>query len=135
MRQVVDLALVIIENSSYFLGQYVYSDQIEPVLTYAMNNYRFPVVLPNLVTGQNAASELELDVRHTYKPYIGNGVLELYMIGELMFDNKTCGVNFKEVPMTFLDEDKFSQLIMTESAISCMANSLGHSNHGKIDWN
>lgn len=51
MRQVVDLAMVIVENSSYFLGKYVYADQMEPILTYAMNDYKLPFTLPNLLPG------------------------------------------------------------------------------------
>lgn len=135
MRQVIDLAMVIVENSSYFLGKYVYADQMEPILTYAMNDYKLPFTLPNLLPGQSVASDFELDFRNTYKPFIGNGFMEMWFIGDLLFDGKSCGVNFQEVPMAFIEDDKFTQLVMTESALSCIANSIAASNHGTINWN
>jgi hypothetical protein len=59
----------------------------------------------------------------------------MYFNGELRFDNKPCNVNFQQVPMTFLEDDKFSQLIFSESALSCIFNTLSASNHGNIHWN
>lgn len=61
--------------------------------------------------------------------------MEMWFIGDLLFDGKSCGVNFKEVPLSFIEDDRYTQLVMTESALSCIANSIAASNHGTIDWN
>lgn len=138
MGQIIDLAMVVIENSSYFIGKYVYSQQMQPILTYALNNYRLPFHFSNLIPGQKARGEFELDLKNTYQPFIGDNMLELYFTGELFLNNKSCGVNFKEVPMTWLtgpEYDKFSQVILTEDALSCIFNQFGNSPLGTIDWN
>lgn len=48
IHQFVEFALVMIENSSYFIGDILYTRFGEPVMTEALNNYKIP--LPKVPT-------------------------------------------------------------------------------------
>lgn len=43
MHQVVQFGLVIIENSVYFVGEYIFTNMAGPVLTNFLNDYQLPL--------------------------------------------------------------------------------------------
>lgn len=43
MHQVVQFALVIVENSVYFVGEYIFTNMAGPVLTTFLNDYKLPL--------------------------------------------------------------------------------------------
>lgn len=51
MHQFVYFAIVIIENSVYFVGDYIFSNMMGPILDKALNHYKMDVTLPSPFPG------------------------------------------------------------------------------------
>lgn len=51
MHQVLYFAIVIIENSTAFVGQYVFTEMLGPVMDSFLNHYRWTFYFPSLVRG------------------------------------------------------------------------------------
>ena len=55
--------LVIIENSIYFLGDYIFTDMMTHPLAELLNYYYIPITLPHIAPGQHGGAHFNLDVR------------------------------------------------------------------------
>ena len=79
----------------------------------------------------------DFDWKSTQSPSIGNGYIDLFILGEMFYqpydfgllepgdhgwESKACQLD-PEV-MDFMSSDTFSQLVITESAFSCMVNAI-----------
>jgi hypothetical protein len=54
MHQIVEFGIVIIENSVYFVGDYIFTNMAGPVLTTFLNDYKLPLpTMPSPFHGQN----------------------------------------------------------------------------------
>lgn len=51
MHQFIYFGIVIIENSVYFVGQYIFTNMAGPVMDSFLNHYMFPFAFPSLVRG------------------------------------------------------------------------------------
>lgn len=51
MHQFVEFAIVIIENSVYFVGQYIFNGMLGPVITEFLNNYKLDIIQPAYFPG------------------------------------------------------------------------------------
>lgn len=104
-----------------------------------LNHYMFPFTFPSMIRGQNTEDQFILDLRNTQSPYIGNGYIDLYFSGELIYGEHDCtlvadDLNFRT---TCYDENQYfcdtaSQLVVSESAASCIANNWARSNIGHV---
>ena len=58
------------------------------------------------------------------------------MVGEVLYNGMACEEgSIVENNVHFIDNPEMSQLVLTESAASCMLNQLAKSNLGKLDLN
>ena len=79
---------------------------------------------------------MSLDFRNTRNPYIGNGFIEFFYVGELahnIMSLSACDMDPKK--MKFLPHSTFSQWVISENAASCMANAFARSEIGHIQLN
>ena len=51
MHQSVSFVMVILENSVYFVGEYIFSDMMGPVLDKLLNHYTVTFPYPSLIRG------------------------------------------------------------------------------------
>ena len=65
MHQFIYFGIVIIENSVYFVGQYIFTNMMGPVMDSFLNHYMFPFAFPSMVRGQNTWDIFTLDFRQT----------------------------------------------------------------------
>ena len=143
MHQFVYFAIVIVENSVYFVGDYIFSNMMGPIMDKALNHYHTGVVLMSPFEGQTTKATFDFDFRNTQSPFIGEGYMDSYILGELTYkphtDLKEGDHGFTSTSctldpdyMSFMNSDTFSQIVLTESAFSCMMNSLSQSPIGQI---
>lgn len=130
MNQLVEFAIVVIENSTYFVGQYIFSSLLGPMITEFTHGYTLPFQISNPLPGQIATDNFVLDYRHTHKPFIGDGFIDMYLVGDLVFRGEICQIE----PATMgFHQNGFSQLAVSESAMSCYLNQLAKSSIGQIE--
>jgi len=138
MHQFIEFAIVIIENSVYFVGQYIFNGMIGPILTEFLNNYQLNLNIPAYFPGaQTASADVTIDYRNTMTPYIGEGYIDLFFLGEMIYNGQGC--ELENDPMDFLDE-QMSQLVISESAMTCILNQyakspIGYFNLNEERWN
>lgn len=81
--QVIKYMQMIIKNSIYFLGDYLLSGFITPLFTDIMHGYMLPLHLGDAFKGQNAEADFLVDFRQVKTPFIGQGYMDLYAVGDL----------------------------------------------------
>jgi len=119
MHQFIYFALVIIENSIYFVGDYIFSNMGGPILDEMLNHYQSHVMVPSPFAGQGTRSIFTFDFKNTRSPYIGDGYIDMYILGELLyrpwgnFDDGEHGSTFDPCVlepdfMTFMNSESFS---------------------------
>jgi len=88
--QIIKFMQVIIKNSVYFLGDYIFSGMAENTLTQMMNNYQVPLHLKEAFKGQNGEDDFVIDLRQTAQPFIGEGYLDIMTGGDLIYNGEGC---------------------------------------------
>ena len=104
-----------------------------PLLDDMLNHYQTHVIVPSPFAGQDTSSIFTFDFKNTRSPYIGDGYIDLYFLGELLYrpwgiKDGEHGSTFEACTlepdyMSFMNSETFSQLVFSESAASCMLNS------------
>ena len=133
MNQFVEFAIVVVENSTYFVGQYIFSNLLGPMMAEFLNDYKMNLELLDFLPGQDATDSFQLDYRHTHKPFIHEGSIDFFLVGDLLYHGESC--SFEAAPMNFMDNSKYSQLVISEAALECYLSQLAKSNIGKISLN
>jgi len=108
--QVVEFSFVMIRNSVFLIGQYIFTDMLGPVIDQFLNHYHFDFYIWSPFKGQNKYSIMSFDYRNTRSPYIGDGFLEFYYVGELAYqhlDNSKCQMSDIK-PMKFMAHKTYS---------------------------
>ena len=85
MHQFVYFAIVIVENSVYFVGDYIFSNMMGPIMDQALNHYHTGVILLSPFHGQNSRAQFDFDFRNTQSPFIGDGYMDSFILGELTY--------------------------------------------------
>lgn len=135
MHQIIEFGIVIIENSVYFVGDYIFTNMAGPVLTEFMNDYKFPLPsMPSPFHGQDTSADFSLDYRQTIDPFIGDGWLDTYFLGELIWNGDMMGCAYDHDFFDFMDATTFSQLVISETAASCALNNIAKTPIGKLDF-
>ena len=119
MHQFVYFAIVIVENSVYFVGDYIFSNMMGPIMDKALNHYQTGVILRSPFPGQSTEGIFYFDFRNTQSPFIGEGYLDSYFLGELMYNPhpdlkegdhgfNAAACNLEPDYMSFMNSDTFS---------------------------
>jgi len=90
--------------------------------------------MPTPFYGQgNIIDSFELDWRNTVDPVVKEGQLDMYFLGEVTYRNESCGT-LEPDQFDFMGTEVKSQLVVSESALACMLNSVAKSKIGKLDF-
>lgn len=114
------------------------TDYSGPILAKYLDQYHLPMVIASPFPGQNTSAEFSFDYRSVTDPYIGNGYLELDLLGEWMY-KKAGSAEFEDchmnpLPLEYLaDSDVWSQIVVSEAAADCMAKAFSESEIGHIE--
>lgn len=130
MHQWVYYTIIIVENSVYFVGQYIFTHMLGPILDEMMNHYRMQIQLPSPLVGQDTTAPFTFDYRSVTSPDIQEGYLDLHILGELLHNNYQCVMEAD--PLNFINSAVFSQLVVSESAATCIANQMARSPIGRV---
>jgi len=107
-------------------------------MTEFTNDYRliFPL-WRSPFRGQTTESKFMLDWRQTKDPWIGNGFLDTYFVGELIWmgNGRDCQLEHEEMDFMQKNDATISQLAITESAFTCMLNNIAASEIGHYNLN
>jgi hypothetical protein len=106
--QIIKLMQVISQNSIYFLGDYILSGMMEPVMTNLMSDYRINIPLGALLEGQNAHADFTVDFRQTTNPFIGKGYMDMQSSGELSYNGEGCPDTIVDNNMHFVNSKEQS---------------------------
>jgi hypothetical protein len=131
MHQFLYFGLVIIENSVYFVGEYIFTNMLGPVMDGFLNHYKFPFAWPSMVRGQNTWDFFNLDFRNVKSPIISEGQIDFFASGELLYKGEDCDIEPDNIDF-IEDSHTASQIVISESAASCWANQLAKSRIGKV---
>lgn len=134
MHQFIYFGIVIIENSVYFVGQYIFTNMMGPVMDNFLNHYMLPFAFPSMVRGQNSWDLFTLDFRQTQSPYIGQGWIDFFINGELLYAGEGCELVNDNLQFSVAGATQ-SQLVISESAATCIANKMGKSHLGHMVLN
>lgn len=63
MHQVLYLTIIVIENSVWWVGDYIFTEMMGPVMDRFLNHYEIGFKFPSLVPGQNTEEDFYLDFR------------------------------------------------------------------------
>jgi hypothetical protein len=135
--QWINFTLIIVQNSLYFMGDAIMNGMLEPPITQLLNDYQMPLTLGTFFPGQEASADFFLDLRHQVgrDPNIGNGNLDFFFLGELIRDGQNCGTTIVDNNIHFYDLKDVSQIVIGESAMTCMMNQWAKSDLSKLHIN
>jgi len=88
--QTVEFAIVVLENSAWFTGEYLFSAVLGPVMDAWLNHYQVTKVFPNPLRGQDTVDTLGLDYKNTRDPLITDKHIQFYLFGEALYKGKGC---------------------------------------------
>ena len=78
-----------------------------PVLTTFLNDYKLPLPsMPSPFHGQNTKANFALDYRQTVDPFLGEGWMDTYFLGEITYNGEGC--NIEPDYFDFMDDQEFS---------------------------
>ena len=119
MSQWVEFMMVIVQNSCYFVGTYVFSSVLGPILTQILNNYTTVVPFKDFLPGQESTADFTIDYRMTQSPMIYEGFMDFWILGEFLYNGNGC--NFEHDPINFYAPNPMkSQIVVTETAAQCI---------------
>jgi hypothetical protein len=90
-----------------------------PIADKMLNHYHTEHTIKSPFPGQDTEATFDFDFRNTRSPFIGEGYMDMYILGELTYENNTC--TLEPDYMDFIHSDTFSQLVISESAASCLS--------------
>jgi hypothetical protein len=137
MHQFVYFSVIMIENSAWFVGEYVFSKMLGPVIDEFMNDYKKRLTIKSPFKGQSSASMFEFDFRNTWNPAITEDNLDFFFLGavnHIGVKGQRSECNIEPSYLDF-DDEKTSQLIISEDAASCFAKSISESTIGTLHLN
>lgn len=138
MHQFIYFGIVIIENSTYFVGETIFTHMLGPVMDDFLNHYEYKFSFPSLVRGQNTFDEFALDFRNVRDPTITAGEVDFFFFGDLKYNGVGCDLNVdQELSMKSNPHKELSnsQVVISEAAATCIANQVASSRIGKIHMN
>ena len=85
MHQFIYFGIIIVENSAYFAGNILFSRFLGPMMDEALNHYSTSFFLDSPLNGQETWAVFDFDWKSTQSPVIGNGYIDLFILGEMFY--------------------------------------------------
>jgi len=105
MHQFIFFAMVIIENSVYFVGQYIFTNMMGPILDTYLDHYKQTIHLTSPFWGQDTHDAFRFDYRNLANPVIEQGYADFFIVGEILdSEDKGCE-NMMATPLEFSNND------------------------------
>lgn len=82
-----------------------------PLLANILNDYEVTIPFKDFLPGQDSTAEFTVDYRNTISPYIGEGYIDLYFLGEFMQNGEGC--NYEHEVFDFMGDHIDSQLVIS----------------------
>lgn len=119
LGQLVELSLVIIENSTWAFGEFMFTQIMGPAMDKALNHYKwlFPIYE---MSGKKHM--MYVDFRNTMDPQIFDNYVDFEMLGEMIYQDHGC-TTYDPEPLSFWPVDQ-SQFVLSDVAATCMAEQL-----------
>lgn len=134
MHQFVFFGMVIIENSVYFVGQYIFTNMMGPIMDTFLDHYKQTLYIPSPFWGQDTWDEFRFDYRNLFNPNIQSGYIDLFIVGEILDANDGGCENMMPMPMEFSNND-YSQMVISDAAATCAMATFAKSNIGTVFLN
>ena len=132
LGQVVELSLVIIENSSWAFGEFIFTNIMGPAMDKALNHYKWLIPIYEV---RNKANKymMYVDFRNTMDPYTADTYVDFEMLGEMIYHDQGCS-SFDPEPLSFWPGGQ-SQFVLSDVAVTCMAEQLGKTEYNNAVFN
>ena len=72
MWQIFEFSYVMISNSVYFLGPYIFDNMAEPIVNKWLNDYHYRFTINDPIDGEEQQADYKIDWRHTEAPWIAS---------------------------------------------------------------
>jgi hypothetical protein len=96
-QQWIEFMIVIIENTAYFVGTYMFSAMLGPIMTSLLNNYTVTLPFKDFLPGQESTADFTIDYRQTQRPDIYEGFMDFRFLGEFMYNGVGCELEHEPV--------------------------------------
>jgi len=84
--QALEFSIVMIENSIWFLGDVVFTDMLEGLIDRYSHGYQKQFWMKSRIVSNDIVDALmNFDYRHVRAPYVGNGFIDFFFMGELEY--------------------------------------------------
>lgn len=136
-HQILELSVVIVENSAWFFGEYLFSAVLGPVTTEWLNHYKMPLKLKGWAQN-DLHDNFMIDYRNTADPEITEDFITFSFMGELLYPDaegkyERCSDLSPRMVRPLMSD--FSQLVITDAAATCIAEAVQQSKLGKFILN
>lgn len=109
MYHVVRMAIVVVENSTYFLGTYMFGSMLGPLVDTFLNSYITEVPFHSPFLGmQDTYDTFLFDYRNTKSPDIKNGYVDFYFLGDVTPKDRPNLCDIEADKMQFLNTEIIS---------------------------
>jgi hypothetical protein len=124
--------LVVIEQATKFVGEYIFSHTLGPLVDTFTNQYQFEFWWWSPWPGQWDYDRFRIDGRNVRDPIIEDGAIDLFLAGDIIYDGQGCIMEPGELAYEKEEDTANSQIVMSESAAACWINQFASSNIGHI---
>jgi len=128
-HQLILLSFQGLQVTAPLLGRFMFTELLGPVIDFYLNGYQFVHRQNSLIPGQEDISDVfQIDMRNVEDPRIFAGMFDMSFFGQTLLNGEACP-NFEpeEINMEFKN---VTQLILSESALECLAYQGAKSNLG-----
>ena len=124
--------IVVIENATQFVGRYLFSHTLGPLIDTYTNQYRFKIWWSSPWPGVWDYDSFYFDARNVRDPVIHDASIDFYMAGDLIYEDEGCILDPEELEFKNETSRANSQIVMSESAASCWLRKFADSKIGKV---
>ena len=90
MHQLLQFSFIMIENSAWFFGEFMFTNMLGPVFDKALNHYRYVFPIFSLLDGYHDMQPFTMDMRNTMDPFVEEHSITFGFFGELYKAGEGC---------------------------------------------
>lgn len=124
--------IVVIEQGTRFVGNYIFSSTLGPLIDTYTNQYRFKIWWSSPWPGQYDYDSFHFDGRNVRNPIIHDASIDFFVAGDLIYEEEGCILDLEELEFKNETGRANSQIVLSESAASCWLNKFANSKIGKV---